>query len=265
MIKKIRIGMKLRNIISSFCLLLLAVSCSMDDDMLNDVDRGIMEAGEMYTAFTFDLSTRDGLETKAGTDPLREEEGKITKCYVVIANGDHIIGSHTYLENEIDQSDGEYQLTTHLTIKVPASAIPSSLTAFVVAYAQDSENNDFSTETSLKALKEKVISNPLTDFVKVGEATGITGYKTSDKMSDFHNTDYCKAVQVALVMRAAAIELKEIKAKFMVGKEEMPLSVEVTSMTIDRQITNTLLDGQVENPRYQSDASMGGLDTRFYT
>lgn len=227
--------MKIKTIISSICLMLLAISCSMDDDdMLNDVG-GIIaqESGtDMYAGFSFDLTSGAGLSTKTITDEGKDSdysesqanELKVEKCFVVVANGDEILGNRMYTEHEISGDNSEYTLSTHITVKVPANKPP--LTVFVIGYYKDSfdskcwnknmtENVSLSSFTSLSALENSVLGkkevggtsgNSLSDYIKTGKET-ITGYYASDKMADFHNKEHCSAVHIPLTLRAAAIEL----------------------------------------------------------
>ncbi|WFE86725.1 hypothetical protein [Parabacteroides chongii] len=59
--------MKLRNIILAISLIFVAFSCSMEDDtIMNDVENGIAEESEMFTAINFGLTTSD-MTTKSKT------------------------------------------------------------------------------------------------------------------------------------------------------------------------------------------------------
>lgn len=207
------------------------------EDGINDVSKAIAEETGMdvYAGFRFDLASGLSAYTKASsvTDEGKDtdysesqtNELKVAECFVVVASGDDILGSHMYESSEITGSGAEYTLSTHITVKVPTSK--PALTVFAIGYYKDSYGGQcwdgnmkkavsVSSFTSLSALKKSVlgknvaggtIGNSLSDFIKTGELTGITDYFTSTKMADFHNTTNCKAVEIPLTLRAAGIEL----------------------------------------------------------
>ena len=252
----------------NFCLLLLAASCSMEDDMLSDFDNGMVETGkEVYAGLNFNLTTGAGIHTKsstaAGTTPLTTDEATITTCYVVVADGNKIIGNHFYPINEITPLEpygslqAGYSLTTHIAVKVPAST--QVLKAFIVAYATRQDEIDFSKFSLLSDLKEAVISNPFNDFVKTGEVE-IVGFETSDKMSYFQDGKNCKGVEVNLTLRAAAVELESIKAQYKVNETETkPLNIAVTSMTMNNQAITTQL---LANSKVHFSEGATGMDSK---
>lgn len=88
--------MEIKTIISSICLLLLAVSCSMDDDALRDIEKGhsgsvVIEEGEVALSMKVSLFS---LETKslsgAGTLPASMDEAKIDNCTLIFFEGGQV-------------------------------------------------------------------------------------------------------------------------------------------------------------------------------
>lgn len=228
----------------NFCLLLLTASCSMEEDVLRDFDKKVVAAGEVYTGVSFHLVNGSDIKTKTTVveddENVDSDEAKITKCYVVVANGDKIIGSHTYAGDEIISVSSEYTLNPNIMVKVPEGT--TSLKAFVIAYAQDSKNNDFSYITSLSELKNAMIENPCMDFVKTGEVI-IQDIKTSRNIVDFRDKENCTAVTASLSLRTAAVQLDEITVKDQHGNA---FDVRITSMAIINPAISTSLSGYVK-------------------
>lgn len=88
--------MEIKTIISSICLLLLAVSCSMDDDALRDIEKGhsgsvVIEEGEVALSMKVSLFS---LKTKslsgAGTLPASMDEAKIDNCTLIFFEGGQV-------------------------------------------------------------------------------------------------------------------------------------------------------------------------------
>lgn len=65
--------MRLRNILSVLCFLFVAVACSMEDDILNDLDTPTPEKADSYAVFDISLLTGENVSTKSSTSSYEEE------------------------------------------------------------------------------------------------------------------------------------------------------------------------------------------------
>lgn len=277
--------MKLTSIILSIGILVTMFSCSMEEDMVSNIG-GHTESlvNETYAELQFSLSSQTELNTKTdisgpttgSTEDVKNGEMAVNKCFVFVANGDKIIGSRYYdiAQNDITLSeDGSYSLNKSILIKVTNDNQPE-LTVFAVGMKSDTEQK-FEKEvfltatTSLEQLKQSIINNPLTDFIKVGEGTikpysedKDNGYQVSEKTTNF--TDQGGTVQpgkakITLTLKTAAIEIASFKIKNSKGEmifdSQSKETAEITKIIKDIQMgtesagsqtTNTLLDNNTE-------------------
>lgn len=278
--------MKIKTIISSLCLLLLAVSCSTEDVLDNKTGQDKREnfgSEEVYAVISPSLSSGEGLSTKASSveedksgETYFQNETEVKECFVFVANGDNIIGRRHYSgTTEIVGSAMQgYALIGHIMVKVPKSDNLPTLNVYVVGMRKDNTDyfatNIFPSATTLSGLKATVVGkysadkgNSLTDFIKVGENTvapysdtNTNGYGTSEKTSDFeHNNGsvHCGKVSVDLKLRLAAIEIVSFKIKDSKGNvtfdsEDSKIGAEATRRVVtDIQLGTEEQGGQIVN------------------
>ena len=147
--------MKIKTIISSICLMLLAVACSMEDDVLRDMEIGDsgnveIEMGEAAFVLKTSLSS---LETKslsdAGTLPASMDEAEINNCTLIFFEGTQVSsimeGLFVNKENYIVKTkDGTKDDWAKVILKVKK---PSPYSVMVIANSSksfagcQSENN----------------------------------------------------------------------------------------------------------------------------
>ena len=85
--------MKIKNILALLCFLCIGVSCSMEDDILNNVDMGGVGTNIANTeaVFAFSLSGKSSM-TKAGEitenpNDVTSTESSISNCFVALLIG----------------------------------------------------------------------------------------------------------------------------------------------------------------------------------
>ncbi|WP_298551248.1 hypothetical protein [uncultured Parabacteroides sp.] len=238
--------MKLKNIALGIGFLVAMFSCSMEDDIAPNMGGEVEGVSEdVYAALQFNISAGTELNTKATTGVTESEDSDysemenstemaVNECFVFVANGDDIIGRRHYESADITRSatdKNKYTLNKHILVKV--SNEKPVLTVFAVGMKSDNAdtfaNGLYLSATSLKSLKQSTVGknhqdkgNSLTDFIKVGEGTikpydqdQTNGYQTSNKTTDFacneNGTVRCGLTDIALGLRAAAIELMSFK------------------------------------------------------
>lgn len=226
--------MKLKNILSVLGLLVIMISCSMDDEVvLNDIDKEIQDNVEAYAYFDLNL-VGEGSMTKSSSfgenENPNENESSVHNCYLAIfdaADTKPLLNSFYYVDGTVKPVSGEaytYSLGSHFQIKVSKDESKRPDLIFVaianINYDEATINNGTSSLATLKACKTydalmaaTIFENP-TVLVKKGEKTiAKNEYQTSSSISN--HDEYCTSVTIPVYQRSAAVELSEfiVKAK----------------------------------------------------
>lgn len=208
--------MNLRLTILNFCLLLLAASCSMEEDVLKDMENGHLENVEMGESSISFRVTLPSIGTKslsnAGELAPLDEEAAINSCVLIVFENEkvHSIMEGLYVNSEnyiVSKKGGSKEDWVKAIVKVKK---PSPYSAMVVA----------NSSTSFLACKTKsdIISTTQSDkdaLVKVGTMAvdfpeNFSGYSSIAEALDAPLT---QTGAVTLHQLSARIELEEFNVK----------------------------------------------------
>lgn len=279
--------MKLRNIILAISLVFAAFSCSMEDDtVMNDVENGIEEATEMYTAINFGLTASEiatKTTTPKGQQVVDEEETKISsydiflleegKIIGIIRNNGQVSGKN---EEGIILKDSEF---------VTKYKIGRKLMAYVVLNATEYDQSDISVDPfedikigdSENSIEKTEITGHLTanSLVKVGKKEFIIdgeypksvspkGIKSSKQIEvEVHHVsarlefskftcilnDFSNDVNVRLV----TAEFRNIQTKGYIGGSEYPSLYKDSKKVVDKAVTQSEIDPDLTAYSYRND------------
>lgn len=263
--------MCIKNILALLCFLCIGVSCSMDNDILNDTGTNSpnnIDVSESYAAMSFSLAANE-IETKAssvfdGEENPNGNEVAVINSYVAIFNQDtkELLASHLYSGDEIGKiTDYAYPLASHIIFKVPSNEndYPNLK---VVAIAQMNKNegaySEYSSITNgimdcrdYSALIDFTLSEGPNVLVKVGEKdllrSEYSKYVTvSDKILDLGDgKDTHEPFVIPVTQRSGAVELAAFDVKSSTGK--------VTDVQVNKlQLQNMALSAKVKNPIEES-------------
>lgn len=207
--------MKIKNILALLCILCIGVSCSMEDDILNDVETKGSEANISDTEAVFILSlSGNSSRTKAveTEDPnvATSTEATISNCFVaIIKDGNEVLSSYWYETSDL-QAAADYttDITRHMIIKVP-SKNQLVLKAYAVANLNEGTANSLLACTTLNDIKDVELTEHPNLLVKLGEQA-IDSYKTTAQLAT-HDDDNCNKITIPVSQRAAAFELASFK------------------------------------------------------
>lgn len=289
--------MKIKTIISSICLMLLAVSCSMGDEVLDE--KGLFEADEDKLTAEFNISIGiPGDLTKstksvevAGSESPEDSENDVYDCFIAIVDeaSGAILGSHffegynesvnkAYLEPEYEGgSISFYKTSQHITVKV-AKDINLPVLRFV-AFAQlaidyvDKEN--LRKQTNLGGLKKVLLTTQPNVMVKCGSITTTeliekgelpeTGYKAiSTNLT--HTDESCNNIQIPVYQRSARIQLDSFQVVELRAEGEVAIGAAgaYTETEAPVQVTGLQLLNVTMNT-YMEDESVQELVDADYT
>lgn len=134
--------MKLKNILSILCLLLMTVSCSMEDDVMNDISNEIeatqQESKEAYISLgvNVDVLSSKSVVSEGGTD--NETDQTINNLAIFLLEGDKVIKNAYLSEGQFTVSDGVVMVNNNVfgiltkkkdNLKVLVAANASAFTA----------------------------------------------------------------------------------------------------------------------------------------
>lgn len=254
--------MKLKNILSIFCFLFVAVACSSEDDMMNDVDLEVKSASEVYASLNVSLGTGN-IPTKAvenaGTENPTVNESAVMNCYLAVFDADtkKLLASRLYNEPKSSEDNVTYVLNDNIVFKVSSleAEYPNLLLVAIAhmnsnagdyaPYSSISEVQACSTYEDLMAVSLK--EDP-TVLVKVGALT-----IPKEKFGDYVNVSKemisqgggKNRIQIDVKQRSAGIELEELKVKSAAGTVD---NVKVTSLQLINMVSSSKVGGQVERP-----------------
>lgn len=266
--------MRLRNILSVLCFLFVAVACSMEDDILNDLDTPTPEKADSYAVFDISLLTGENVSTKSSTSSYEEEgeaptpsENTVNNCFIAVINEAGDVIANYYANNYpsgTSVSTGEIQskrIQKHITVKVPEGEMPNlRFVAFaqIGDYTEDVSN--LQKCISLKELEEVVLKTHPNTYVKTGSITvnelkenaKKKGEEWTLKLSSqnlVHTDDQCNVVTIPVKQRSARIQLDEFKVIGVGGEYD---DVKVTGLQIQNTCRYTFMDSEYKgNDRFE--------------
>lgn len=254
--------MKLKNILSIFCFLFVAVACSSEDDMMNDVDLEVKSASEVYASLNVSLGTGN-IPTKAvqnaGPGTPTVNESSVNNCYLAVFDADtkELLASRLYEGLESSEDNVTYVLNDNIVFKVSSlkAEYPNLL---LVAIAHMNSNKaphaDYSSISRVQActtydgLMAVSLKEDPTVLVKVGE------FKIQKEEFDKYvnvSTEMIsqgggkERIQIDVIQRSAGIELEELNVISAAGTVA---DIEVTSLQLINMVSSSKVGGQIERP-----------------
>ena len=212
--EKIQSIMKIKNILALLCFLCIGVSCSMEDDILNNVDMGGVGTNIANTeaVFAFSLSGNSSM-TKAGEitenpNDVTSTESSISNCFVAIIKDDNVLSSYWYATSDLQTSSESFttDIKRHMIVKVPSDK--PALTAYAVANLTQTTADKLLACTTIAGIRDVELAEP-NFLVKVGEQP-IGSYKTTTQLAT-HDDVNCNKITIPVSQRVAAFELASFK------------------------------------------------------
>ena len=206
--------MKIKNILALLCFLCIGVSCSMEDDILNNVDMGGVGTNIANTeaVFAFSLSGNSSM-TKAGEitenpNDVTSTESSISNCFVAIIKDDNVLSSYWYATSDLQTSSESFttDIERHMIVKVPSDK--PALTAYAVANLTQTTADKLLACTTIAGIRDVELAEP-NFLVKVGEQP-IGSYKTTTQLAT-HDDVNCNKITIPVSQRVAAFELASFK------------------------------------------------------
>lgn len=271
--------MKLKNILSMVCFLCLAVSCSMEDDVLNELgnsQNGMAELSDAkaFVAFKVALPTGNITKSVSAGDPINptEAECAIDHCSLILADatGAVLAVNDNVFVNKTETFTVEG--VAHDSVVVASSAASDQIVKQMVKVGKKyqvmiiaNSSNTFASCTSLSDAEELVQEGFPSSLVKVGrgeiDLTNVEGYKSTTESAE-------KPVfaSVTLNQLTARIELAGFTVKeFIKGTESTDVvinSIEVANLNTQSYLTETAKYGVTA---YASDSKLFDNGITVYT
>ena len=195
--------------------LCLGVSCSMEDDILNNVDMGGVGTNIANTeaVFAFSLSGNSSM-TKAGEitenpNDVTSTESSISNCFVAIIKDDNVLSSYWYATSDLQTSSESFttDIERHMIVKVPSDK--PALTAYAVANLTQTTADKLLACTTIADIQDVELAEHPNFLVKVGEQP-IGSYKTTTQLAT-HDDGNCNKITIPVSQRVAAFELASFK------------------------------------------------------
>lgn len=238
--------MKALNILSVLFFLLVATACSSESDtIMNDIDKEVETASEVYASFGVSLAASD-IQTKAGEDTVaaNANESKVSNCYIaVFEKGGKLLGSKLYNGNDIEVSDNGYTLKKNIVFKVPANGERKDLN--IVAIANISKSITGIQNLSYNDLMNFTLKEDPDMLVKVGQLDIASGeYDDYMTISSSMYPEKVTPITIEVAQRSAAIELNELTIESSIGTVS---DIKVTAIKLINKKFSTKVGGSLEN------------------
>lgn len=239
--------MKALNILSVLFFLLVATACSSESDtIMNDIDKEVEAASEVYASFGVSLAASD-IQTRAGenTEAANENESMVKNCYIaVFEERGKLLGSKLYNGSDIEVSKKGYTLKKNIVFKVPANGERKDLT--IVAVANISEPSIARIQNlSYSGLMDFTLTEDPGMLVKVGQLDIASGeYDSYMTISSSMYPEEVTPITIEVAQRSAAIELNELTITSSIGEVS---NITVTAIQLKNKNFSTKVDGYVEN------------------
>ncbi|WP_308550727.1 hypothetical protein [uncultured Parabacteroides sp.] len=222
--------MKLKNILSFFCFLAAMASCSMEDDILNEMGtRPIEENVSGEACISIKTLLASGAETKslAVGDAISasDAEAKINTCSLILLNGDVVQavadGVHVNDDNVVVKN-----ASVNDTVKFMVKVNQANYRLMVVA----NSSSTFTGCVSLSDVESKIQSDNVADLVKVGMEnvtfpTGFEGYT-----STIESAQHPVMTEITLEQLTARVELLGFNVSFINDTEPVDIVIEEIMM-----------------------------------
>lgn len=257
--------MKLINILSIVCLLFIAASCSMEDDLLDRVDTpdNNKEKNEAYAYadFEFSLATSSNVQTRSSDAVLdgpnaETTEASVSSCYIAVINeSGNVIASDfysTYNSGDFGgKVEGAQTIKKHMTIKVHKGET-STLKFFAIANLQAVVDEDGVAKKdsdgflenckNLEDIQNHLISSYINIFVKQGITTKNTKDLILRENLLTHEVGECNSIEIPVTQVTSAVMLKEFSIRDKKGNIEKVTNKRVKSVQLINLKNKTYLN-----------------------
>lgn len=238
--------MKALNILSVLFFLLVATACSSESDtIMNDIDKEVEAASEVYASFGVSLAASD-IQTKADekTEAANPNESTVNNCYIaVFEEGGKLLGSKLYNGNDIEVSDNGYTLKKNIVFKVPANGERKDLT--IVAVANISKSITGIQNLSYNDLMNFTLTEDPDMLVKVGQLDIASGkYDDYMTISSSMYPEKVTPITIEVAQRSAAIELNKLTIESSIGTVS---DIKVTAIKLINKKFSTKVGASLEN------------------
>ena len=257
--------MKIINTLSVLFFLFIAVACSMEEDVINDIDKDVQSASEVYAALGVSLAA-DEVQTRSSEYNEEDEdrnpntnENVVRNCYVAVFDNSNkkLLASRLYSGDEVKGEGSVYTLGKSIVFKVSKDEVERHDLIFV-AVAHMNDNDDIYGQSSSirKGIQSCSTYDGLMDFtlkedptvlVKVGELLiKKDEYKTymniSPNMIDENGSALSgiKPIRIKVSQRSAAIQLDKFAVESKIGEVS---DVEVKSLQLLNMVYSTNVGG----------------------
>lgn len=214
--------MKLKNILSVICFLLVATACSMEDDIISDAGKEIQnQNSDREAILSFNLET-NALLTKSTEDASGDKELKLNNCVLALMDGNDVISVRT---SSNIASTGKVNDVTFLTkVRSGLSVIAIVNVANPNAYLNAVTRNDLNKEIAIDP-------NGTDCLAKQGEKSieFPAGFGSSSTASTEENT---LTVVIVVSQLAAKIQLSEFNIAYATDVQKKK-SVTLTSVSFE--------------------------------
>lgn len=266
--------MKLINILSIVCLLFIAASCSMEDDLLDRVDTpdNNKEKNEAYAYadFEFSLATSSNVQTRSSSatsdgtsDPNAETtEASVSSCYIAVINesGDVIASDFYSTYNSGDfggKIEGAQTIKKHMTIKVHKGET-STLKFFAIAnlaahietvggktVAKTDQDGFMNCKTFTEIQNHLISSSYINIFVKQGfYETTIDKLILREDLAT-HSNEKCTPIRIPVEQVTSAVLLKEFSIRDEKGSVKVVTNERVKSVQLINLKNKTYLNTKI--------------------
>lgn len=265
--------MKLKNIFLTASFLLAAMSCSMEDELMNDVTRAQDEsaAGFAYVAFSINdqaPATKAGSNSDWGTDNNETfPSDAVSKCSILVLDANQtVVAAH----DGLSVTGNAITLPNNAKgIQVKLNKGETSKKFYVVIVANNTTT--YAGCADYAAIQAKTIGlNDLNGNIKVSDLTEVIvpkGYPTISEASD-----HVKSVSVTVKQLTAKVVLTSFNTTF---KESLPVDILIKDVKLlNRNISsittvNSMLNQNLVNSDPQATTALtvwnGTTNTSPYT
>lgn len=201
--------MKFKSIIAILSFFMIAVSCSMEDQVMDDISKEIEAGTDQVVSLSFNLGT-DYIATKSFETSYEQAEGdkekKVNNCLLILTdgnqNGSKVVATANATGEQLVASGDGWKANVRMLIKAKDNL-------YITAIA-NADYNLFSSCSTLGALNAKVLTLAQTDpyLVKCSHPKAVTIPATHTFTSTTEALANPLEVPITLTQLAAKFELK---------------------------------------------------------